>query len=109
MNAFFAWLKALWAWLWRRRHVSRVIQIESRSELPGNLGFALYVIGRKWAVLKCPCGCGEVIDVNLMKSRKPCWTLTMKDGKATLHPSLWVPNERCGSHFWLRDNRIHWV
>lgn len=111
MNTFFIWLKALWAWLWRRQHVSRVVRVEGRSELPGNLGSALYVVGAtpKWAVLKCPCGCGEVIDVNLMASRQPCWTLTLKEGRATLYPSLWVAKERCGSHFWLRDNRIDWV
>jgi hypothetical protein len=109
------WIIWFCNWLWgrtRRDSVSRVVPVASRDALPRFLGSALYVVGGdhpKWAVLKCPCGCGEVIDVNLMKSRSPFWTLSLKDGKATLKPSLWVPAERCGSHFFINDNRIDWV
>jgi hypothetical protein len=68
-----AWLKSLWKRLRRRNYINQVLQVESRGELPRSLGSALYVIGEhpKWVILKCPCGCGEVIDVNLMKSRHP--------------------------------------
>jgi hypothetical protein len=111
MKRFIAWIKSLWRSFRRRDHISKVVQVESRADLPRNLGAALYIVGQtpKWAVLKCPCGCGEVIDVNLMQARHPSWTLSFRDGKVTLLPSLWVPEERCGSHFWIRDSKIDWV
>jgi hypothetical protein len=107
-------LKAKNAWrnLWRRSRIDHVVLVESMNDLPKRLTGTLYIIGHskpKWAVLACPCGCGERIDVNLMENRQPCWRLSMKSGKASLHPSLWMPTEKCGSHFWLRQNRIDWV
>lgn len=108
------WIIWIWHWLWgpkKRTYVGPIITVTSRSELPRFLGSALYIVGEnpKWVVLKCPCGCGETIDVNLMKSRSPFWTVLMRDGKATLRPSIWVPAERCGSHFFINDSRIDWV
>jgi hypothetical protein len=63
----------------------------------------------KWATLQCPCGCGDTIDVNLMKTRHPVWQLSITNGKATFHPSLWVPKEKCGAHFWIKNGKIIWV
>ena len=39
------------------------------SELPPRVRNALYIVGlpAKWAVLDCPCRCGERIVVNLMR------------------------------------------
>lgn len=108
----FAKIGEIWR-RWRRRdYIDQVKFLGSMSELPRRLGSSLYVVGGdipKWAILACPCGCGERIDVNLMQSRRPCWQLLLKDGKATLKPSLWVPADKCGSHFWLRKNCINWV
>jgi hypothetical protein len=104
--------KAFWRKLRRRRRFKSVIRVESRGELPKKLGAAIYIVGNetpKWAVVDCPCRCGERIDVNLMHARRPAWHLVVKHGKATLQPSLWVPSEKCGSHFWVRENRIIWV
>jgi hypothetical protein len=62
----------------------------------------------KWLRFSCPCRCGAVIALNLMKSHSPCWTVEVHaDGTLTLHPS--VDATTCGSHFWIRRNRIHWV
>lgn len=99
-------------WLFRRRRIVGVKVIASRSDLPENLKGWLYVVGTerpKWAVLQCPCRCGEQIDVNLMTSRRPHWKLSLRDSVATLSPSLWMPESKCGSHFHLRDNRIDWA
>ncbi len=104
-------LLRFWRSLWRRKAISRVILVPSMGDVPSNLDDVLYVVGEKpkWAVLACPCRCGERIDVNLMSSRRPSWRLSMDNGQATLHPSLWLPQERCGSHFWLERNVIRWV
>lgn len=104
--------KAFWRKVRRRTRLNRIIHVNSRDELPLKLGAAIYIVGNenpKWAVLECPCRCGERIDVNLMHARRPAWQLMAKNGKATLQPSLWLPSEKCGSHFWIRNNQIIWV
>lgn len=106
------WLGSLWRWLRRRRRVGGVRRVASMSDLPARLNGTMFVIGEtapKWAVLACPCRCGERIDVNLMSSRKPHWSLSLSREGATLAPSLWMPAEKCGSHFFIRNNRIQWV
>ncbi|MGC2468025.1 MAG: DUF6527 family protein [Candidatus Acidiferrum sp.] len=105
-------IENVWKKLKRRKRLEKVLWVESRGDLPTRIGAKLYVVGTeipKWVVLDCPCGCGERIDVNLMAARRPAWEFTAKDGKATLWPSLWMPREKCGSHFWIRKNRIIWV
>jgi hypothetical protein len=111
MKALIAYLWSLWLWFRRRHRISSIVQIGSRSDLPNKLGRNLYVVGvpAKWAILQCPCGCGDTIDVNLMRSRSPVWQFSVANGKPTFHPSLWVPVEKCGAHFWIRDGKIIWV
>jgi len=82
------------------------------SEVPGRLAGDLYIVAGtkpKWAVLQCPCRCGDRIDVNLMQSRRPFWEITLDRKGITVHPSLWMPKSKCGSHFWIRHSRIDWV
>jgi hypothetical protein len=111
MNKLIAYLWSLWLRFRRRREISAIVRIGSRSELPDDLGRTLYIVGDppKWATLQCPCGCGDAIDVNLMRSRNPVWRLSVVNEKPTIHPSLWVPPEKCGAHFWIRDGKITWV
>lgn len=82
------------------------------DDVPDNLGGTLFIVGNpvaKWVVLQCPCGCEDRIDVNLMRSRRPFWKLSLHRDRASLYPSVWVPKDKCGSHFWLNKNRIEWV
>ena len=81
------------------------------SEIPTNaIGDALYLVGSpvkpKWLVLSCPCGCGERLDVSLMKSARPHWRLTRRMGRVSLWPSVWVDSDKCDCHFWLRNNKV---
>lgn len=65
---------------------------------------------RKWAVIRCPCGCGHVLNVNLMRTHRPHWTLQLHgEGTITMLPSLWVKDAKCRSHFFLHRNRIVWA
>jgi len=60
------------------------------------------------AALLCPCGCGQVLQMNLQSDTRPCWTVTQhEDGTATLHPSVWRKKD-CESHFWFRRGRVRW-
>lgn len=105
-------LKRWWANVAQRPATLRVQVISSMSELPLALGNRLYIVGKsrsyKWVIFSCPCGCGDRIDVCLMPSAMPRWELSLRKGRASLSPSVWVPRERCGSHFWIRQNRVIW-
>ena len=62
----------------------------------------------KWARLRCPCGCGEILALNLMAGHSPRWTVTtLREGTISIHPS--VDATKCGAHFWIRDGRITWT
>lgn len=100
----------------RRARVAQyagVRSISSRDELPANLGSEIFLVERSgkplWAVLSCPCKCGDRIDVNLMRSRRPYWRLRKYKGTVSLYPSLWVSSDKCGSHFFLVRNTVRWV
>lgn len=100
----------------RRARVAQyaaVRSIPSRDDLPADLGSDIFLVERSgkplWAVLNCPCKCGDRIDVNLMRSRRPYWRLRRYKGTVSLYPSLWVSSEKCGSHFFLVRNTVRWV
>ncbi len=60
------------------------------------------------AKLICPCGCGEVLDLNLLEDQNPTWKAWADEsGAANLHPSVWR-KVGCKSHFILREGTIRW-
>lgn len=89
-----------------------VVMVESMTDVPDELGEDIFVVVRggsvRWALMMCPCGCGDRLTVNLMRTVRPYWRLLMKDGKASLSPSIWVTKDKCGSHFWLMNNGVFW-
>ena len=60
-----------------------------------------------YAVLACPCGCGETVQLSLLQDERPRWRLTERDGVPTLSPSVWR-HRGCRSHFILRDGLVTW-
>jgi hypothetical protein len=61
----------------------------------------------KWALLRCPCGCGEQIALNLMKAYQPVWEIQIAEPRlVSISPS--VHATKCGAHFWLRENTVIW-
>jgi len=61
------------------------------------------------SVLRCPCGCGESLHMNLLSSRDPCWELFVEaNGSVTFKPSLWKKTG-CRSHFHLTNGKVKWV
>lgn len=61
------------------------------------------------AAMLCPCGCGQVLHMNLLPDERPCWKVTYhSDDTASLHPSVWRKVD-CGSHFWFQRGRIQWA
>lgn len=62
---------------------------------------------RKWLYFKCPCGCKNVIQLNLMKSYFPRWRITAnRDKTINIYPS--IINTKCDSHFWINSSRVVW-
>lgn len=66
--------------------------------------------GESWSVgFNCPCGCGDVIELLLLRTIDPHWTLSIDSlGRPTLHPSVWK-STGCKSHFWVKNGRVVWA
>ena len=72
----------------------------------------LYLIGEDndyWAVsMRCPCGCGDTITLNLIGPH-PVWKIKTKQrGKLSLYPSVHRLTG-CRSHYWVRNNALIWA
>lgn len=58
-------------------------------------------------VLRCPCGCGDDLLINLDRRTGPAWYIYSKRKGMTLYPSYWR-DSGCGSHFIIWNNHIYW-
>jgi hypothetical protein len=58
-------------------------------------------------LMRCPCGCGDNLSINLDGRAGPAWRHYIRHGALTLFPSYWR-DSHCGSHFILWKNQIHW-
>lgn len=72
----------------------------------------LYVVGnsqfQKWALMRCPCGCGESIMLSLSRKQRPSWSVEIDWlGRPTLAPSI-RQTSGCYSHFWLKGGHLSW-
>lgn len=65
--------------------------------------------GREWlAVFRCPCGCGDIIQLNLLKEARPRWRIRyLKKRRLTITPSI-SRLVNCRSHFTLVNGQIRW-
>lgn len=108
MTVFPAWRRLIDRVLPARR-----LRIVTGDSLPLTLPRRDLVLARDeegdWcAGLRCPCGCGHIIELMLLREVTPRWDLSVDGaGRPTLHPSVWL-QRGCRSHFWLRNGRIHW-
>lgn len=106
--------KKTWAWLrGRRPHYHEILYVSSASEVstlkPHQIAIVNDQGALKWALVPCPCKCGELIHACLMRSRNPHWELSLEpDGYPTLAPSLWR-STGCGSHFFIRQGNVLWA
>ena len=107
------WLGHRWQDATERLLPRRRIRIADGHVLPRVLPYRDLIVtrddGEDWSVgMRCPCGCGEIIELMLVPEAKPRWTLTHDAlGRGSLSPSVWRKTG-CRSHFWLREGRVHW-
>ncbi len=66
--------------------------------------------GHEWTcAFRCPCGCGEIVWLNLIKAPgRPTWRVEQHGRKTfSIFPSVWRTTG-CKSHFFVRRGRIDW-
>ena len=102
---FFSWLKRLL----NRSYRSCLVNGELPDKLRPKRVYIVEEDGyREHASMVCPCGCQQVLHMNLLPDERPCWKITEhSNGAVSLHPSVWR-QKGCRSHFWLRNGHIHW-
>lgn len=83
----------------------------------------IYVIGsdvshpsnalrNKWLVqFRCPCGCGDLTQLNLLEGASPKWQLEYRNdfhvkNSLTVRPSI-NKQTGCCIHYQITDNKIH--
>lgn len=92
---------------------SRPFRTVFRKEIPDCLEKNVIYIcgegGHLWfAAMRCPCGCGETLQMSLHKEGRPRWELIRhSDGTVSLRPSIWR-KRGCGSHFFFERGRVKW-
>jgi Family of unknown function (DUF6527) len=104
------WLRQFLEWILPPRTVV-VLDADSQPEsLPLRKVILLRDSGEDWSVgFRCPCGCGQRIELPLIREADPHWNLRVEpDGTPTLAPSVWR-KDGCRSHFFLRSGRVKWV
>ena len=62
----------------------------------------------KWGLMRCPCGCGERLQLSLAEDRRPKWSVVIdRLGRPTVTPSVRM-TDGCRAHFHLRGGRVEW-
>lgn len=99
--------------LWGKYGPPRRLVIVEGDSLPDVLPDRDLVLvrddGDDWSVaMRCPCGCGERIELMILHNARPRWDVKSNQaGQPSVHPSVWR-NSGCKSHFWVREGRIFW-
>ncbi len=56
----------------------------------------------------CPCGCKNIIHLNLLSDCDPRWSFTINKKKISIYPSI-NSKKGCKSHFWVTKSKIRWI
>lgn len=109
-----SWLKRAWkricAFFVRKPVPLKACVVDN---LPDKLDSkSVYLVGEAgfiWQVaILCPCGCGEVLHMPVLKDTRPRWRYTLHDDNTlSLYPSVWR-KVGCRSHFHLRQSQVVW-
>jgi hypothetical protein len=113
VRSLFRAIGSFFAWIFSRPEERFQLQRSEEVDKDKLKPFVLYVECRggkdRWAHFLCPCGCKDVISLNLMTSQRPCWTLSCdEDGTVSLYPSV-DKTSGCKSHFFVKKSKIDWA
>jgi hypothetical protein len=95
-----------------RRPAMSANYVDDQPDCQAMTSGQLYVVGnakfQKWALMRCPCGCGETIVLSLSRKQRPSWSVDVDWlGRPTLEPSI-RQTAGCFSHFWLKGGALSW-
>ena len=73
----------------------------------------IYIMGEGrffWSIiLKCPCGCGDIMQLNLHKDTHPYWNIKFHiSGAISISPSIWK-KDGCRAHFYIKRSNLIWA
>jgi hypothetical protein len=92
---------------------TEVIRVTSQAEARTALaapGARIVIVERGYprsVSFACPCGCGDVLVINVDRSVGKAWRLRADDRGVTLMPSV-SRSSGCLSHFVLWENHVWW-
>lgn len=116
-NWFMRTLKKISSWfkgIFLRQNQSLVTDSEYSylivTDVPDSIECkTIYIVGEyPWVLIfDCPCGCCEIIYLNLLEEENPFWTFLLEDNHISIFPSVWR-TKGCKSHFFVNKCKIVW-
>ena len=107
------WVRHFWRWLRNKCFPSQLWVAVEVEDLPVTLEpRRVYLVGENeylwYAVMICPCGCEEMLYLNLLPEQRPCWRIDYcADVPISIQPSIWRVTG-CHSHFFVKGGKIEW-
>lgn len=102
-----------WLKVWSRIAPARTVSVIEGDEVLLRQRSPNLTLAREgdtdWEVaMRCPCGCGDTLVLQVVPEARPRWDIDI-DGKnrPTLHPSV-HRTTGCKAHFWLRRGKVVW-
>ena|SRR5439155_12128639 len=99
----------------RARPYPKVVRVSNRAEAQRaaqNSGTLVLVVPGsipKRLEMQCPCGCGELVSVNLMRASGPAWRLQVdRRGRVSVFPSV-ERRSGCKSHFFIENSLAYLI
>ncbi len=80
---------------------------------PGSQPLWVYLESRggldRWLHIDCPCGCGDLVSLNLLEGQRPRWWLAWgRDGTLSVTPAVWK-GWGCGTCFSIETGEVSWA
>ncbi len=99
-----------WKRLFSKEKAYRYIFIDDVPDRLNNK--VIYLITHQdqcWQIVMiCPCGCGKLLHMNVIKDYHPCWKYEFDSHKRiSLQPSI-HRQVGCKSHFFIRNGKVNW-
>lgn len=84
------------------------LRIEACEDSPIKLNDNTVYLIEDWCItFNCPCGCGEIIQLNSLPDSSPKWTYSIKRNSINILPSI-RRVKGCKSHFWIKSGKVRW-
>lgn len=104
-----AWLRLAEWWAGPRK----LIEVQGDlppDQMPSRDLVLLREGGELWSIMmRCPCGCGQLVELPLIREARPRWSLHVDmHGHPTLAPSIWR-REGCRAHYFVMHGKVVWA